>query len=406
MVIFVLAHAFTAPSAADSLSKERLLGAQSRLSEHLVFELARDPKRKGTDNIIVSPASLAGIMAILDIGADNKMRGAIFETLGFNHTIGHEPGADLAALRETVGKTASDKREDVAKFTIANSVVFDPKSQPYEKAIAQIRRAGANVEVAPLSDPATIKRINDWVSAQTKGLIPSILDGPLPPGIVGLNAIYFNGQWTTAFDKRRTEAQTFFSLNSDVQVPMMSTERTLGFRKDGRFVAIDIPYKGERFAFTVVTTTDAKAKPEEFTEVSGWLTADGFEKKTVQLSLPRFKLEGNETILNAAKAMGLSKGMDSATAFEGLSPLPQNITDILQRAYLDVNEESTEAAAVTSVIIKTLAIRPNTLEPEKVVVDHPFLFALRDNETGLILISGYISKPDSGPVAELANPKK
>ena len=97
---------------------------------------------------------------------------------------------------------------------------------------------------------------------------------------------------------------------------MMSTERTLGFRKNGRFVAIDIPYKGERFAFTVVTTTDDKAKPEEFTEVSGWLTADGFEKKTVQLSLPRFKLEGNETILNAAKAMGLSKGMDSATGPE------------------------------------------------------------------------------------------
>jgi len=98
--------------------------------------------------------------------------------------------------------------------------------------------------------------------------------------------------------------------------------------------------------------------------------------------------------------------MDSATAFEGLSPLPQNITDILQRTYLDVNEESTEAAAVTSVIVKTQAILPNTPEPEKVVVDHPFLFALRDNETGLILISGYISKPKLGPVAELAIPKK
>src|SRR6185295_6553452 len=166
-VSFALVHAVSAPCAAEPLSRERVLAAQTRLSDRLVTALERDPKRKEGGNVIVSPASLAGIMALLDIGADAKMRGAIFDTLGFTPALGHEPGSDLEGLRATVSKAASDNREGIAKFTIANSVVFDPKSPPYEKATAKIKATGAEVAVDSLADPATIKRINDWVSKQT-----------------------------------------------------------------------------------------------------------------------------------------------------------------------------------------------------------------------------------------------
>jgi len=403
-VIFALVHAVSAPFAAEPLSRERVLAAQIRLSDRLVTALERDPKRKEGGNVIVSPASLAGIMALLDIGADAKMRGAIFDTLGFTPALGHEPGSDLEGLRATVSKAASDSREGIAKFTIANSVVFDPKSPPYEKATAKIKATGAEVTVDSLADPATIRRINDWVSKQTNGLIPSILEGPLPPGIVGLNALYFNGKWTVPFAKQSTQPQPFHMSSGDIEVQMMRANQTLNYRKAGRFVAADLPYKGERFAFTVITTNDLPAKLSEFAQVASWLKGEGFESKLVDLSLPRFKLEGSESLLDAAKIIGLSKGMDSPTAFEGLTPIPQEIADILQKTYLRVDEEGTEAAAATAVITRATLMRP-PVEPEKIVVDKPFLFALRDNDTGLILMSGYIARPNAVTTADLGSSK-
>jgi serine protease inhibitor len=404
-VIFALFHGISAPFAAEPLSRERVIGAQTRLSERLATALERDPKRKASENVIVSPASLAGIMALLDIGADTKMRGAIFDTLGFTPALGHEPGPDLEGFRATISKAASDNREGAAKFTIANSIVFDPKSPPYEKAIAKIQATGAEVSVDSLSDPATIRRINDWVSKKTNGLIPSILEGPLPPGIVGLNALYFDGKWTVPFAKQATQPQPFHMGGSDIEVQMMHTNHAIAFRKGGRFVAVDLPYKDERFALTVITTNDRAAKLSEFAEAAPWLKGEGFEQKTVDLSLPRFKLESSESLLNAARAIGLSKGMDSATAFEGLSPVPQEVADILQKTYLRVDEEGTEAAAATAIITRATSMRP-PVEPEKVVIDKPFLFALRDNDTGLILMSGYIARPNAITTADLGNSKQ
>jgi serine protease inhibitor len=403
-VIFVLAHAATAPNAAEPLSKERVLVAQLRLSEHLLTALEHDPKHK-SNNVIISPASLASIVALLDIGADMKMRGAIFETLGFPPALGHEPGLDLEGFRGIVSKATFGRHQGVTKFTIANSVVFDPKMQPYEKAIAQIRSTGAEVIIASLADPATIKRINEWVSKQTNARIPSILDEPLPPGLVGLNALYFDGKWPVSFAKESTQPQTFYATNGDLEVQMMHTKYALAFRRTGRFVAANLPYNGDRFALTVVTTSDRPAKLQEFAEVVPWLNGEGFEPKLVDLALPRFKLEGSESLLDAAKTIGLSKGMDSTTAFEGFSPLPQKIEDILQKTYLRIDEEGTEAAAVTTVIIRTESMHPPA-NSEKLVVDKPFLFALRDNETGLILMSGYIARPTALTTADLSNSKQ
>jgi serpin B len=96
--------------------------------------------------------------------------------------------------------------------------------------------------------------------------------------------------------------------------------------------------------------------------------------------------------------------MDSPTAFEGLTPIPQEIADILQKTYLRVDEEGTEAAAATAVITRATLMRP-PVEPEKIVVDKPFLFALRDNDTGLILMSGYIARPNAVTTADLGSSK-
>lgn len=396
-VILALFHGVEAPRAAEPLAASRVLGSQLRLSSRLVAALDAEPARRDP-NIVISPASLAAVMALLDIGADNKMRSAIFNTLGLTHGLGHEPPTELAGLRATVLKAAA--KPDEADFQIANAIMLDPQSKPYGKVLARLRDAGAEVSVAPLSDLAAIRQINDWVAAKTNRLIPAILqEAPLPPGFVAVNALYFKGRWPVAFARDDTRPRTFHAPGGDLEVPMMSTRAAFAFRKQGRFAAVEMPYRGGRYTLVLVTTSDRPAKAAEFASVNDWLGGAGFTRKQLALSLPRFTLEEGEELLDPLKAIGLRDGVASPTAFEGLSALPQEISRIVQKTYLRVDEEGTEAAAATGVVAETSARPPEQIET--LVVDRPFLFGLRDTQSGLMLMSGYIAKPTTGPSADL-----
>src|SRR6185312_11469378 len=220
-IVVALFHAMSAPFAAEPLSAERVSGAQMRLSSQLISELAKASDRQ-SPNIVVSPASIAGVMALLDIGADMKMRGAIWDMLGFKPALGHDAKSDLAALRVTITKAPLNQKPEDATFDLANIVMIDPASHPFEKAMKEMRATGAEVSVAPFSDIANIKRINEWVSDKTQKLIPGILqEQPLPPGLIAVNALYFKGLWPKPFVKEQTKPQAFHTLSNDVEVPMM-----------------------------------------------------------------------------------------------------------------------------------------------------------------------------------------
>ncbi|HWK86532.1 MAG TPA: serpin family protein [Xanthobacteraceae bacterium] len=401
-VVLALVHAMSVPSTAQPLSPERVLGAQMRLSANLAAEMAKQPRND--PNIVISPASVAGVMALIDIGADMKMRGAIWDTLGFKPALGHDAASDLAALRATITQ-APEKQADDTKFDLANVVMFDPQAKPYDKAMKEMRATGAEVSTAPLSDVENIRRINRWVAGKTQNLIPGILaEQPLPPGLVAVNALYFKGLWPRSFSKDLTRPQTFHMVAGETQVPMMHAQERYNFKRDGDFAAIEMPYRGGRFAMVVLTNTARSLQLQDFAPVAGWLNGSGFTSREVSLSLPRFTLEASEELLEPLKALGLKHGMDSVTAFENLAMLPQEISRIVQKTFMKVDEEGTEAAAATGVIMETASLKPR--EPERLVVDRPFLFALRDRESGLILMSGYIARPATGPAASLGEPKK
>ncbi len=403
-VVLALAHAMSVPVKAQPLSAERVLGAQTRLAAQLAAEMAKQPR--DNPNIVISPASIAGVMALLDIGADTKMRGAIWDMLGFKPALGHDAASDLAALRTTITTAPQNQKKDDAKFDLANIVMFDPAAKPYDKAVKAMRATGAEVSLAPLADVENIKRINRWVAEKTQNLIPGILaEQPLPPGLIAVNALYFKGLWPEPFDKNFTKPQAFHMIASTTEVPMMHDRKRYAFKRDGDFAAVEMNYRGGRYALVVLTNTRRSLSFQEFAPVAGWLNGTGFARKEVILSLPRFTLEASEELLEPLKAIGLRHGMDSVTAFENLTMLPQEISRVVQKTFMKVDEEGTEAAAATGVVAVTAAI-PKPEEPETLVVDRPFLFALRDRESGLILMSGYIAKPATGPAADLAGRNK
>ncbi|HXY90830.1 MAG TPA: serpin family protein [Xanthobacteraceae bacterium] len=378
-------------TAVERSADERALAAEARLSLRLIGELAKDRGRG--NNLVVSPASLAAVLSLLDIGADAQMRAAIHKALGFDPDRPDAAG-DLEYLRALVTKLGKGVEDKDTLLALANWIVFDPKSAPVDAALRKLRAAGARVTQDDLSDPATIKAINNWVAERTKGLIPSILDeGPKMSGLVALDALYFKAVWLEPFAKSATHAEPFHLVGgSTFEVQMMEKLFSrLAFRRDGRFVAVDLPYKNSRFSLVVVTTTDKPASAGEFSGIESWLYGDGFANKRVRLSLPRFTIEDKNEMLEALNKLGLAAGQSSPTALTGLAENLGGISAITQKTYLRVDEEGSEAAAATAVAVRTAsAPRPDF---EEMKVDKPFLFALRDGETGLVLMSGYVGRP-------------
>jgi serpin B len=379
-------------SFAALLTPDRMLGAQARLGFGLVDSLAR--ARPPGENVVLSPASLAAVLSLLDIGADAKMRIAIHRALGFEGPDNKTAGDDLMELRNAVRGVL---RSTDGPLVVANALVIDPEVKPREVALAEMRKLGAEITLADVQRPEVIKQINDWVASRTRGRIPSILDAPPDKGAVALNALYFKDFWARQFDKSATRSKTFHGVGVAAEVPMMQQTAGHGFREDGRFIAVDLAYRTDRYLFVVVTTKDKPAPAAEFASAAPWLDGQGFRPTTVRLEMPRFSATENASLLPTLVKLGLGDGLASPTAFSGLAAAPLTISGIQQRTFLKVDEEGTEAAAVTGVMMATRSAR---LDEIVVVVDKPFLFSLRDKESGLILMSGYIGKPANGSFAQ------
>src|SRR5215218_635194 len=398
------ASASTEMDSKPSPATARRLDAQNRLASRLLQQL-----EKGTpagENIVVSPASVAIALSLLELGADQKLRAAIAQVLGYEGgTIGGPPGRSppspkRAQVARPTGSPADelkgllqvildldDDKSMQGVLALANAIVFDPEASPSDIAIRGLRQTGAKVEVEKLSSEETLRGINAWVNTKTNGLIPSILETPpVAPGLVALNALYFKDKWKLPFEVSSTKNARFQNLAGDLNVPMMNMSRHLHqVQTKQRFVGIELPYVHERFAMVLVSTKDKPARASEFGPVVNWLGGEGFAPGQAELTMPRFQLNGKIELLPALDALGLKTARASRTALQGFSPVPQRISQVMQRTYLQVDEAGTEAAAATAVLTVRSAVRT-----ERISIDKPFIFALRDRVSGLILMAGYV----------------
>jgi serine protease inhibitor len=171
---------------------------------------------------------------------------------------------------------------------------------------------------------------------------------------------------------------------------MHSPTRNFAFRQDDRFIAAELAYASEDFKFVVVTTKSAPARIQEFAAVANWLGGKDFDVKRAEIALPKLSLSAGEELLSPLDALGLKTARLAPDSLGGFSSESLTITRVVQRLELRLNEEGTEAAAATAVTT-TRSISPD--DYVKMVVDKPFIFALRDQRTGLILFMGYIGVP-------------
>jgi serine protease inhibitor len=394
-----LADVLITDDATVSGGDDGVLGAQLRLGEQLMRYLSSHKPvgaregAEGAGHVVVSPASLAAILSLVDLGGSPLLHSAIHRTLGFRHAVHRKELADLASLRNSVAAIIRQSGKD-GPMVMANLVAFDRVTKLKQLGMYALSGAGADVLVDRLSDAKVIDRINAWVKEKTHDLIPQILDeAPETLGLVALNALYFKDRWQVPFEPSRMVAAPFQTTSGKpVDVQMMHSKVTeFRFRQDDRFIAAELGYASENFKLVVATTKSAPAQPQEFAAVSNWLDGRGFDAENGEIAIPKLKLSATGELLQPLDMMGLALARHSPRALQGFSDAPLEIARIFQKIELRVNEEGTEGAAATAVMT-TRGIKIAT-DHIKMVVDKPFVFALRDDRTGLILFMGYVGVP-------------
>ncbi len=353
-------------------------------------------------NLFVSPASIAIVFAMTHAGAKGDTAAELAKAFHFPATELHAGfGGTLARWNAASGGLELD---------VANRL-FGEKTVAFEPTFLELTKTTFGAALEPVDfktafEPARAQ-INAWVAEQTHDKIKDLL----PQGgvsdatrLVLVDAIYFKAQWAEPFHAFATKDAPFHGTAGDETVKLMNRidDMRLGVLADVKARVVELPYTGDGYAMTIVLPDDVKGLPALEKALTAdalktWI--DGATTQRVDLFLPKFRIEPGEALAlrKTLEKLGVVTAWDAAKAdFTGIAPKSEQlaISEAFHKAFIAVDEAGTEAAAATAVSMKAgSAAPPADPHPVKVVVDHPFLFLVRDTKTGAILFMGRFADP-------------
>ncbi|NJP10354.1 MAG: serpin family protein [Leptolyngbyaceae cyanobacterium RU_5_1] len=369
----------------------KLVSANTRFGLKLFSEIL---KRDSNKNVFVSPSSVAIALSMAYNGANGETQQAMARALNVQGMSLEELNRGNADLRELL-----QNPDPKVQLAIANSL-WARQGVPFKPEFIQRNQQfyGAKVAELDFADSQAASIINNWVNQNTRGKISKIIDTINPNDVMFLiNAIYFKGNWSNQFDKQQTSQKPFYLLGgSQKQHPMMNQQGEYRYYEDAQIQAVSLPY-GERRRMSMYIVLPKK--PSNLSDFYTNLTAETWESLISRLStrqgtiqIPKFKLEYSIELKQALSALGMAAAFGDRADFSNLSQAPTKIDEVKHKTFVEVNEEGTEAAAVTSIGIRATSIRIPE-EPFRMVVDRPFFCAIRDNQTGAVLFMGSIVDP-------------
>ena len=373
-----------------SADMQKVADGHNRFAIDLYLKLAADKEQQGK-NVFYSPYSVHTALGMTASGAKGTTRDQMTKVL-------HLPD-DKVLVSGDIGRFYDHPRK-AFELSVANAL-WGLKGFPWraEWLRDQKDRFGAGFNEADFTGKpdAERQRINKWVEEKTREKIKDLL---LPGQINGntkmvlTNAIYFKGTWVTAFDKKKT-AKVAFQCDDDttVDVQLMYTNTKCGYAQVDGVTMVELPYKGGELSMVVVLPkrTDALADLEK--KLTPELIAKWFgelkDRGAQEVSLPKFKVETRYELPEHLKALGMKDAFGPGADFTGMAASsPGWITAVTHKAFVDVNEEGTDAAAATAVGISvTSAPVIPTMR-----VDRPFVFLIRERLSGTILFLGKIAR--------------
>ena len=373
---------------------EGLVAANTRFAFNLFAELTRE---EPGENIFISPTSISLALAMTYNGADGQTQEAMADVLQI-------ADMDLEAVNQAFAKlrTILQNPDPAVQLDIANSI-WAREGLPFKEDFLQRNQHfyEATIQELDFDDPEASSIINNWVKEQTRDRIEEIVDDDIDPTTVMflINAVYFNGKWGHEFDPEHTRDASFFLPDgTEVTRPFMHQEDTYRYYNGEGFQAVALPYgEGDRMSMYIFLPGEDSSL-ESFL---GGLSAEtwsehmaAFREAEVEISLPRFTFEYESGLKEALKALGMDVAFDAREAdFGAMYPITPGenlyIEDVKHKTFIDVNEQGTEAAAVTSVEIRM----ESAVETLQMHMNRPFFFAICDDLTGTILFMGSLATP-------------
>ncbi len=346
-------------------------------------------------NIFISPLSISMALGMTYNGAAGATLEAMHETLEYGDLTIQEVNESYQSLIELLTELDPE-----VIFDIANSIWYR-EGFPVENDFLTTNQDYFDAVVRALdfnrSDAVDI--INAWVDENTNGKIEEIVDSPIDPLTIMflINAIYFKGTWTYEFKEENTVTEPFTLADGSIaDCQMMSHKCDHNYFENEQFQAIDLPYGDAGFSMTIllpkpevnIDSLTAQLNNETW---NSWLGS--FSEREVNLFLPKFKLEYEILLNDILSALGMSIAFDPGQA--DFTKINTNgnlyISKVKHKTFVKVNEEGTEAAAVTSVEISRTSVGETGIIMR---VNHPFIFAIRENHSGTILFIGKIVEPE------------
>jgi len=365
------------------------------------FELYQELKAK-EGNLFYSPYSISLALAMTYAGARGETAQQMAATLQFMleqkrlHPAFNWLDAELA----TRGEGAAGKDGEGFRLNIVNAI-WGQKDYEFLPDFLDVlaENYGAGLRILDFITEAEKSRvaINDWVSGQTEGRIKDLI----PQGaidewtrLVLTNAIYFNAAWEHTFDEDMTADGPFYLLDGgQVTVPMMKQTESFGYTKGEGYQAVELLYDGGELSMVILLPEagnfeafEAGLQAQQVSDI-----ISGLQPTEVALTMPRFEFDSEFSLKDTLADMGMPIAFSSGADFSGMTGNPELfISDVVHKAFVAVDEDGTEAAAATAVIMPTSAAPEPAVE---VTIDRPFVFLIRDIETGAILFVGRVLNP-------------
>jgi serpin B len=348
-------------------------------------------------NLFFSPYSISAALTMTYTGARGETATEMQKVLHLPKDPAELQAANAALLRRLT-QAGGDRPY---QLSVANAL-WAQKGYPFLPdflKLLETNYAAGVIEVDYQAAPEPARaRINAWVEEQTRQRIKDLL----PAGsvtaqtrLVLVNAIYFKGDWAMQFKKESTsDADFFVSADRTVKAKLMFQNGSFGFMQDDRLLALQLPYKGDELSMILLlpretgklAAIEESLSAELLEQIMGKL-----RKQEVMVWLPKFEMTDEMELSRVLSAMGMPRAFSDDADFSGMSSVEQlAISAVMHKAFVKVDEEGTEAAAATAVVMWATAM---PVEPPSFRADHPFLFLIRDNVSGAILFMGRVSEP-------------
>ncbi|HUT29273.1 MAG TPA: serpin family protein [Sedimentisphaerales bacterium] len=406
MTLVTSAFAFEEPPAKEDRERQAIVRGNNRFVLELYAKL-----RDKEGNLFCSPYSISTAVAMVCAGARGQTEQQIAEAMHFPIAPAADPAppSNLLPRREQFHRRFRDVMDSLNSRTekgayelhVANALWGQRGCRFYKEYIELVETNyhGRLTEVDFITAAERAREtINTWVEKQTKEKIKNLI----PPGaldrltrLVLTNAIYFKGSWASRFEKEGTRQAPFTLTGGDkVNVLMMNQTETFNYMQAEDFQVLEMPYVENELSMLIFLPKQFDGLNEferalSFENLSEWLMK--LRKTKVIASIPRFKITSEFALTDVLKSMGIKDAFSDKADFSAMTGMKDlYISAVLHKAYVDVTEEGTEAAAATGIVVGITSVQP---PPPTFRADHPFLFLIRDNLTGSILFIGRVMNP-------------